>query len=115
MSDMLAGTKAGVRQPGGGWTEFSAKIPSDTASLPRDDDAVRAVKLSTSEDKPSKQISLEVGGRKLQNIVSELYPQHRFYFAREDWKTSSNWISIAMVTPNPDKSVTIEWNVKSPL
>ena len=104
---------ASQRRADGTWNEYSVKVrdPSDDSG----DGRLKLVRLSIGEDKSSKQIATEIAGKKLRDILSEVYPAKQFYLSKADGKISSNWINIAMVVPQPDKSVTIDWQVNSPL
>lgn len=103
-----------LRGEDGNWTKFAAKLPVE-AGTGDDGGDVRNVHLSVGPDKSSKQVSTEISGKRLRDILAQALPGKRCFFSRNDGKISSGWTSPAKVVPNPDKSVTIEWNNASPL
>ena len=102
------------RQHDGTWQEFYAKVrPLSGAAL--SDDNIRTIRLSISDDKSPRQVAREIAGKKLREILKDMLPGKRLYFARETGKISCNWVGVARVDPKPDRTVNIEWNVHSPL
>ena len=58
---------------------------------------------------------METSGRKLRDMLGDVFPHKKFYLIRADGKVSSDWINIAKVVPLPDRTIRIDWKVKSPL
>ena len=105
---------ASQRQPDGTWKQYCVKTHDHGTGL-ADDARSKSVRLSISEDKSSKQIAMEVSGRKLRDILGDVFPHKTFYLSRADGNISSDWINIAEVVPLPDRTIRIDWQVKSPL
>ena len=102
---------ASTRRFDGQWEKYEAKVDGDGSN----GGAHRDVRVSVSEDKSNKQLARERAGRRMRTILTDMYPDKKFFFNRETGKISSNWIPLAKLEPQQDRTCTISWNNNSPI